>query len=102
MKSNPSSRKPFALALGTAVALGGAGAAQAALFATTDLASGYQLAMAGEDKAAEHKCGGKPDKAAEEASDQTADPKPQPNKHPADKAGEGKCGEGKCGSKPES
>lgn len=72
------SKKPLALALGTAFALAGAAPA----FAATDLSSGYMVASLG-DKAGEHKCG---------------EGKCGGDKKAADKAGEHKCGEGKCGA----
>ena len=80
--SKTPSRKPIALALGAAFALGAVGA-QASVFQTTDLSSGYMVAALG-DKSGEHKCG--EGKCGEEKM-----------KAKAEKMKEGKCGEGKCG-----
>lgn len=83
--SNTLSKKPLAVVLGAAFALSGM-AAQASVFQTTDLSSGYTVAMAGDDKAGDHKCGEK----------KTGEGKCGEKKK---EAGEGKCGEGKCGEK---
>jgi uncharacterized low-complexity protein len=89
-------KKPVALAIGAAMAssMAFASVAQAAPFATTDLAQGYAQFMGEgscggekgkEGKCGEGKCGG--DKKGAEGE-----------KKPAEgKCGEGKCGEGKCG-----
>jgi len=100
--SKTPSRKPLALALGAAFALGAVGA-QASVFQTTDLSSGYMVAALG-DKSGEHKCGeGKcgeakcgEDKAAEA---KCGEGKCGEAKCGEDKAAEAKCGEGKCGGK---
>ena len=84
---NTPSKKPLAIVLGAAFALTGL-AAQASVFQTTDLSSGYTVAAAGDDKAGDHKCGEK--KGGEGKCGEKKDDK---------KAGEGKCGEGKCGEK---
>jgi uncharacterized low-complexity protein len=70
--------KPIALAIGTALAAGATGAAQADAnpFGATLLAAGYQVSTF-----ADPATGGTPPKQADE------------------KAKEGKCGEGKCGDK---
>lgn len=104
------SKKPLALALGAAFALGG-GVAQASVFQTTDLASGYMVASAGDAKTGEKKCGeakcgaecvsnmtkaGKSEADAKAACDKAkAEGKCGGKKEKA----EGKCGEGKCGDK---
>jgi uncharacterized low-complexity protein len=88
-------RNPLTLALGAAFAMSGA-VAQASLFQTADLGTGYMVAAAGDGKAAEHKCGeGKCGEGKCGAKGGDADK--------AAKTGEHKCGEGKCGEKkPES
>lgn len=109
------SKKPLAIALGTAFALGGAAQA-GSLFVATDLASGYMVASAGDTKAAEHacgegKCGAAPAKTA--ATPAAAGDKQSPAKAaaagtaktaaaaaPAKTAAEHACGEGKCGAAP--
>lgn len=48
-------RKPLAVALGAAFAIGGAAQASS-LFVASDLAAGYMVALIG-DKAGEHACG---------------------------------------------
>ncbi len=109
------SKKPLALALGTAFAL--SGAAQAgSLFVATDLAAGYMVASAGDTKAAEHacgegKCGAMPAKpaatpaaASDKQSSATATAagtaKTAAAAAPAKTAAEHACGEGKCGAMP--
>lgn len=49
-------RKPLAMALGAAFAIGGGAAQASSLFVVSDLATGYMLASNG-DKAGEHACG---------------------------------------------
>lgn len=49
-------RKPLAVALGAAFAIGGGAAQASSLFVASDLAAGYMLASNG-DKAGEHACG---------------------------------------------
>lgn len=109
MKHHQHSSKPFAITLGAAVALGGAGSAQASLFQASELASGYQVAVAGDDKSAEQKCG-EGACGGKAAAEKTAEEKKKAAEaHKADaaakageaKCGEGKCGEGKCGEKPQ-
>ena len=89
------SKKPLALALGAAFTLAGFGA-QASVFQTADLASGYMVASAGDEKKGEHeaKCGAAcmKDK-MEKGKMSEADAKAACEKMKA----EGKCGEGKCG-----
>jgi uncharacterized low-complexity protein len=112
------SKKPLALALGAAFALTGLGA-QASVFQMSDLASGYMVASAGDEKKAEHKCGegkcgsGKCMEGMQKAGKTADEAKAQCEKMKAegkcgegkcggdkkDKAKEGKCGEGKCGGK---
>src|SRR6185503_20062354 len=103
------SKKPLALALGAAFTLSGA-VAQASVFQTADLASGYMVASAddakkGEEKAGEAKCGAAcvKDK-MEKSSMKEADAKAACEKMKAEgkcggdkkeKGKEGKCGEGK-------
>jgi len=103
------SKKPLALALGAAFTLAG-GAAQASVFQTTDLGSGYMVALAGdmkgEAKAGEAACGancvanmtkaGKSDADAKAACDKA---KAEGKCGSAKEKSEGKCGEGKCGDK---
>jgi uncharacterized low-complexity protein len=85
-------RKPLAIALGAAFALTGA-AAQASVFQTADLGSGYMVAAAGDEKAGEAKCGeGK-------CGEGKCGEKKAEGKCGEGKCGEGKCGEGKCGEK---
>ena len=104
------SKKPLALALGAAFTLAG-GVAQASVFQTTDLASGYMVASAGDEKAGEKKCG-EAKCGADCVKNMTkggaaeADAKAACDKAKAEgKCGnkkekkEGKCGEGKCGDK---
>jgi uncharacterized low-complexity protein len=88
------SKKPLALALGAAFALTGLGA-QASVFQTADLASGYMVASAGDEKKGEHeaKCGAKCMEGMEKAGKTAEEAKAQCEKM----AKEGKCGEGKCG-----
>lgn len=94
------SSKPLAIVLGAAFALSGA-TAQAAVFQTTALASGYMVAgdtpkaaeaKCGEKKAGEAKCGEKKAKDSQPAQ-KAVEAKPVKKK-----AGEAKCGEGKCGA----
>lgn len=107
------SKKPLAIALGTAFALGGAAQA-GSLFVATDLASGYMVASAGDTKAAEHacgegKCGAAPAKTAAAAAGDKQSPakaaaagtaKTAAAAAPAKTAAEHACGEGKCGAAP--
>jgi uncharacterized low-complexity protein len=104
------SKKPLALALGAAFTLAG-GAAQASVFQTTDLGSGYMIALAGDMKAGDAKAGeaacgancvanmtktGKSEADAKAACEKAkAEGKCGSKKEKA----EGKCGEGKCGTK---
>jgi uncharacterized low-complexity protein len=91
------SKKPLALALSTAFAMG-ATAAQASVFQATDLASGYMVASAGDSKAGEKKCGeGKCGEAMFKKMDANGDG--NVSKDEFMKMHEGKCGEGKCGDK---
>ena len=98
---------------GVEVVLAGVGA-QASVFQVADLASGYMVASAGDDKKAEHKCGEAKCGAAcvkdkmEKGSMKEADAKAACEKMKAEgkcggdkkeKGKEGKCGEGKCGGK---
>jgi uncharacterized low-complexity protein len=93
------SKKPIALALGAAFALTGA-VAQASVFQVTDLAAGYMVASAGDDKKGEHKCGEAKCGAAcmkdkmDKGGMKEVDAKAACDKMKA----EGKCGEGKCGA----
>jgi uncharacterized low-complexity protein len=89
-------KKPVALAIGAAMAssMAFASVAQAAPFATTDLAQGYAQFMGegscGGEKGKEGKCG--------EGKCGTDKKGAEGEKQPAEgKCGEGKCGEGKCG-----
>jgi uncharacterized low-complexity protein len=89
-------KKPVALAIGAAMAssMAFASVAQAAPFATTDLAQGYAQFMGegscGGEKGKEGKCG--------EGKCGTDKKGAEGEKKPAEgKCGEGKCGEGKCG-----
>ena len=89
-------KKPVALAIGAAMAssMAFASVAQAAPFATTDLAQGYAQFMGegscGGEKGKEGKCG--EGKCGGDKKDAEGE------KTPAEgKCGEGKCGEGKCG-----
>ena len=91
------SKKPLALALGAAFTLTGLGA-QASVFQASDLASGYMVASAGDEKKAEHKCGenkcgAKCMEGMQKAGKTAEEAKAQCEKM----AKEGKCGEGKCG-----
>jgi uncharacterized low-complexity protein len=96
--TNQTSKKPLALAVGTAFVTGVACTSIASAadnpFGMTELSSGYmQLAGAegkcgGEKKEAEGKCGGE----KKEAEGKCAGEK---------KEAEGKCGEGKCGAEKE-
>lgn len=74
-------RKPLAVALGAAFALGGGAAQASSLFAASDLAAGYMVASIGE-KAGEHACG-----EGKCGADMGAKPAPA-----AAKAAEHKCG----------
>lgn len=109
------SKKPLAIALGTAFALSGAAQASS-LFVATDLASGYMVASAGDGKAAEHACGeGKCGAAPAAAKPVSTGDKQSPAKAaaagtaktaaaaaPTKTAAEHACGEGKCGAAPKS
>lgn len=75
-------KKPLAIVLGAAFALGG-GVAQASVFQAADLNGGYMQLAEHHEKTGEHKCG--EGKCGEKKKD--------------GKAGEHKCGEGKCGEK---
>lgn len=87
------SKKPLALALGAAFTLAGLGA-QASVFQAADLASGYMVASAGDEKKGEATCGAACMKEKmEKAKMSEADAKAACEKMKA----EGKCGEGKCG-----
>lgn len=97
------SKKPLAIVLGAAFALTGL-AAQASVFQTSALDSGYMVAAdaskageakCGEKKAGEAKCGEKKANANKPADQNAASPKPDEKM----KGKEGKCGEGKCGEK---
>lgn len=110
------SKKPLALAIGAAFALGGS-VAQASVFQASDLAAGYMVAAAdakadakaGEKKCGEAKCG----EAAFKAMDTNGDGSISKDEFMAAHKGaaegncgadkkmkkEGKCGEGKCGDK---
>lgn len=104
------SKKPLAIALGAAFAMGSL-AAHASVFQTSDLSSGYMVAgdaKAGEAKCGEGKCGdkkaahgkcgeGKCGEAMFKKMDANADG--SVSKDEFMKAHEGKCGEGKCGDK---
>jgi uncharacterized low-complexity protein len=107
------SKKPLALALGAAFTLAGF-AAQASVFQTADLAAGYMVASAGDEKMGEHKageakCGADCLKKMKDDGKSEADAKAMCDKAKAegkcggdkkmDKKKEGKCGEGKCGGK---
>ena len=103
------SKKPLALALGAAFALGG-GMAQASVFQASDLATGYMIAAAdakpADAKAGDMKCGADCVKKATAGGKSEADAKAACDKAKAEgKCGnkkekkEGKCGEGKCGDK---
>lgn len=102
------SKKPLAVALGTAFVLSGT-AASASVFQITDLSSGgYMVAEHHEksgEKSGEGKCGA-------EKKGANCDPKAgvdmktgecacgaAKGKKAEGKCGEGKCGEGKCGNK---
>jgi uncharacterized low-complexity protein len=95
------SKKPLALALGAAFGLAGL-PAQASLFSTADLASGYMVAQAtpatpakpAEGKCGEGKCGAECMKKMSDKGMKESDAKAQCDKMKA----EGKCGEGKCGA----
>lgn len=100
---NHLSKKPLAIVLGAAFALTGLGA-QASVFQTSVLGSGYMVAAdatktgeakCGEKKAGEAKCGEKKANASKSAEQNAASPKPDVKM----KTKEGKCGEGKCGEK---
>jgi uncharacterized low-complexity protein len=111
------SKKPIALALSAAFAIGATGA-QASVFQATDLGAGYMVAAGGDHKAGEGKCGegkcgeGKCGEAMFKKIDANGDGnvtkdefmkahekmKAEHAKMKAEgKCGEGKCGEGKCG-----
>jgi uncharacterized low-complexity protein len=96
------SKKPLAIALSTAFALGGT-AAQASVFQATDLSSGYMVALGGDAakadaKAGEKKCGeAKCGEAMFNKMDANGDG--NVSKEEFMKMHEGKCGEGKCGDK---
>jgi uncharacterized low-complexity protein len=102
------SKKPLALAMGAAFALGG-GAAQASVFAMSDLAGGYMVAQATPAtpampaKKGEARCGADCVKNAKAEGMKEGDAKAacekahKEGKCGGDKKGEGKCGEGKCG-----
>jgi len=95
--SNKFSKKPLALALGAAFTLTGLGA-QASMFQTADLASGYMVASAGDEKhkegkCGEGKCGAECVKKMSEKGMSESEGKAKCDKMKA----EGKCGEGKCG-----
>jgi uncharacterized low-complexity protein len=80
-------KKPLSVVLGAAFAVSGM-AAQASVFQTTDLGTGYMVASAAEGKCGEGKCGaGKKDEKAHEGKCGEA--------KKDDKAHEGKCGEKK-------
>ncbi len=89
------SRKPLAVALGTAFAatLGASSLAHAETspFAVQDLGSGYLLLADAADSAA-------PAEPAPDAAAPAADAGAQSGKAGEGKCGEGKCGEGKCGA----
>ena len=95
------SKKPLALALGAAFGLVGA-SAQAGVFQTADLASGYMVAQAtpatpakpAEGKCGEGKCGAECMKKMKDSGKNEKDAKAHCDKM----AKEGKCGEGKCGA----
>lgn len=99
-------RKPVALALGAAFALGGM-PAQASIFQISDLAGGYMLAAAGDatggdKKVEEARCGAdcvKHMKGVSEGDARAACAKAMAEgRCGTDKEKkEGKCGEGKCG-----
>jgi uncharacterized low-complexity protein len=93
-------KKPVALAIGAAMAssMAFASVAQAAPFATTDLAQGYAQFMGegscGGEKGKEGKCGeGKCGTDKKDAEGKCGEGKCGGDKKDA----EGKCGEGKCG-----
>jgi uncharacterized low-complexity protein len=113
------SKKPLAVALGTAFAIAG-GAAQASVFQATDLGSGYMVAAADAktadtSKAPEAKCGAACVDAKTKGGMSAADAKAACDKMAAEgkcgdkkhdagaapgtakHAAEGKCGEGNCG-----
>lgn len=86
-------RKPLAVALGAAFAIGGAAQASS-LFVASDLAAGYMVASIG-DKAGEHACGeggcggdmkAKPTSTKDAAQKNSADAKAAADKAAADKA----------------
>lgn len=111
-------RKPLIIALGAAFALTG-GLANASVFQTSAMSSGYMVASAddaktdagktgeakcGEKKAGETKCGEKKAgeaKCGEKGSNCSQGAKAGECKCGAEKGkkADGKCGEGKCGSK---
>lgn len=97
------SKKPLSIVLGAAFALTGF-AAQASVFQTSALGSGYMVAgdatktgdaKCGEKKAGQAKCGEKKASESKPADQNTAGSKPDGKT----KAKEMKCGEGKCGKK---
>lgn len=86
-------RKPLAVALGAAFAIGGAAQASS-LFVASDLAAGYMVASIG-DKAGEHSCGeggcgadmkAKPTSTKDAAQKNSAEAKAAADKAAADKA----------------
>lgn len=108
-----SSKKPIAIAVGTAFAITGlsvqAGSGQGSVFQAADLPSGYTVlaegkcgeGKCGEKKASEAKCGeGKCGEAMFNKMDKDGDGKLSKEEFMAGhKSAEGKCGEGKCGAK---
>jgi uncharacterized low-complexity protein len=120
------SKKPIALALSAAFAIGATGA-QASVFQATDLGAGYMVAAGGDHKAGEGKCGegkcgeGKCGEAMFKKLDANSDGNVSKDEFmkahekmkaehkcgegkcggdkKANKTGEAKCGEGKCGDK---
>jgi uncharacterized low-complexity protein len=110
---NTFSKKPIALALGTAFALSGlsvqAASSQGSVFQAADLPSGYTVlaegkcgeGKCGEKKAGEAKCGeGRCGEAMFDKMDKDKDGKLSKEEFMAGhKSAEGKCGEGKCGEK---
>lgn len=96
--------QPLAIALGTAVALGAGSASAAApqsLFVASELASGYAVAMAGDnkagEKAADHACGGEGGCGGDMGADakKTDDKKADANKS-GDHAGHDHAGQDKA------
>lgn len=89
------SKKPLAVVLGATFALT-AVAAQASVFKTAELSSGYMVAADDSAKAGEAKCGEKKAgeaKCGEKKAGEAKCGEKNGKKH------EGKCGEGKCGEK---